>query len=164
VSERPASVAAADFAVALHTTRSHLMILTTAVGTASYFESCFAAARLRLAFDDANQITRRLPACQRDRAQHQLASLRSIAEPMLALAPVLSREEIRQLGSSDPGVDLCAWQLSELQWRREVLQIHFRDIRHITFWLPPAFDVPRKDTNQRSLPHDDDSTTAPAVS
>lgn len=123
------------FDVSLHAARHHLVMLTCAVGTARYLESCLAAAHLRLALVEADHL-----AGASARARRLVESVRSIAGPMLALAPMVSRAQIRQLRTSDPHVDLCAWQLAELQWRRDVLQVHFRDIRHLARYFASTFE------------------------
>jgi hypothetical protein len=105
-----------SFDALLRQTRDRLISLSHAIRGACYFDAWLAAAQLRAALDDAARSARQMPSTEVADATRRLHDVRSLAEPMLALAPAPSRLEIRRLRTSDPRVDRHAWDQTERRW------------------------------------------------
>jgi hypothetical protein len=113
-----------SFDHAVQAARCRLMSLISAIGTIDYFDAWLAALQLRVALDRAEQLAGlRLMSCEsRLFASRRLDDIRSIATPMLALAPTLSRQEIRQMHTSDAHRDRRTREHMEQEWKHSVQQ------------------------------------------
>jgi hypothetical protein len=100
------------------------MSLVSAIGTTDYFDAWLAAVQLRVALDRAERLAGvgLMTSEARLFASRRLNDIRSIATPMLALAPTLSRHEIRQMHTSDAHQDRRTREHMEQQWVRSVQQ------------------------------------------
>jgi len=93
------------------------MELIRAIGTIDFLNAWCASRELRRALCRAEELVAVIPpSLARDHAQDELAGARSIALPMLALAPTPSPAALRQARSSDPGVSRSQWAREERQW------------------------------------------------
>jgi hypothetical protein len=109
---------------ALQQARCRLTALTCAVGMGTYFEAWLAAYQLRVALEQAEQLSGEVSRETRAIALRRLGSQQLIAAPMLALAPRPGILEMRQMQTSDLYANRCAWESAERQWQHGVLQ-HF---------------------------------------
>jgi hypothetical protein len=109
---------------ALQRARCRLTALACAVGMGTYFEAWLAAYQLRVALEQAEQLSGEVSRETRAIALRRLGSQQLIAAPMLALAPRPGILEMRQMRTSDLYADRCAWESAERQWRHGILQ-HF---------------------------------------
>jgi len=100
------------------------MSLISAIGAIDYFDAWLAATQLRVALDQAERLAGLgLMSCEsRLFASRRLNDMRSIATPMLALAPTPSRHEIRQMRTSDGHRDRQTREDMKQQWGRSVQQ------------------------------------------
>ena len=101
-----------------------LISLICAIGTTDYFDAWLAAVQLRVALDRAERLAGvGLMSCEsRLLASRRLDDIRSIAAPLLALAPTPTRHEIRQMHTSDRHRDRRTREDMEQQWARSVQQ------------------------------------------
>ena len=92
-----------SFDDAVQVVRRWLMSLISAIGATDYFDAWLAVVQLRVALDRAERLAEVELMSSESRlfASRRLSDIRSIATPMLALAPTLSRHEIRQMRTSD---------------------------------------------------------------
>jgi hypothetical protein len=97
--------------------RASLMKLTSAIGQGDYFGSWLAAVQLRAALYRARCFVHRMPTDDRASARGRLDGLVSLAYPMLVLAPVPTRVEVKALRTPDAQTDPRAWKRLERQWR-----------------------------------------------
>jgi hypothetical protein len=111
-------------------TRRWLMMLICAVGNARYFESWRAAVQLRVALGRAERLAN-LVSDKSSLNASRLSTVRSIATPMLALAPTPGRSKLCQIRASEADADCSAWEHAERQWQRSVSQILFYPAMHI---------------------------------
>jgi hypothetical protein len=93
--------------------RRHLMELITSIGNGRYFEAWLAATLLRAALVAAEQSVSSQSPVFRTYAERRVMALKTLAAPMLDLAPAPDCIEVRQLSSS--------WARAEAAWRHSVL-------------------------------------------
>lgn len=102
--------------------RRWLMSLISAIGATDYFDAWLAAVQLREALDRAERLagTGLMSSESKLLASCRLNGIRSIATPMLALAPTPSRHELRQMHTSDAHRDRRMREHMEQQWGHSV--------------------------------------------
>jgi hypothetical protein len=118
----------ATFDITLRLIRERLVSLTCAIGAGVYFDAWLASVQLLAALDRAESLARTMVDEAGHRASRQIRDLRSIAAPMLALAPAPGIHDVRRLRGSNAYSDRWAWEQFERQWQRHVLQAHFCDV------------------------------------
>jgi hypothetical protein len=130
---------------ALQAASRWLMSLISAIGTIDYFDAWLAAVQLRVALDRTERLAELGLMSTESRlfASRRLDDIRSIATPMLALAPTPSRHEIRQMHTSDAHRDRRTQEQMEQQWKHSVQQqlntvIFTQDDRGVHVFLAPA--------------------------
>ena len=113
-----------SFDDAVRVVRRWLMSLISAIGTTDYFDAWLAAVQLRVALDRAERLAEvgLMSSESRLFVSRRLDDIRSIAAPMLALAPTLSRHEVRHMRTSDAHRDRRTQEHMEQQWVRSVQQ------------------------------------------
>jgi hypothetical protein len=94
--------------------RRHLMALITSIGNGRYFEAWLAATLLRAALVAAEQSVPSQSPVFRTYAKRRVMALKTLAAPMLDLAPAPDCIEVRELSSG--------WTGAETAWRQSVLQ------------------------------------------
>jgi hypothetical protein len=102
------------------------MSLISAIGTIDYFGAWLAGVQLRVALDRAERLAwvGLMSSESRLFASRRLHDIRSIATPMLALAPTPSRHEIRQMHTSEAHQDRPTQERVEQQWKRSVQHLN----------------------------------------
>jgi hypothetical protein len=99
-----------------------LTTLACAIGTANYFDAWLAAMRLRMALDRGEWLAGLMSSESRLLALTRLNGIQSIAAPILALAPMPSRHEIRNTRTSDAHQGRRTLEHLERQWWHSVQQ------------------------------------------
>lgn len=112
------------FDSAVQMARRRLMSLISAIGTLDYFDAWLAGVQLRVALERAERLVGLGLMSSESRlfGSRRLDDIRSIATPMLALAPAPSRQEIRQMHTSDAHRDRRTMEHVEQQWKHSVLR------------------------------------------
>ena len=139
------------FVAAAHRVQRRFKAMICAIGDGRYFDAWLAAAQVRIALENAAQRANALPDEIRVSAVHHLDTMRSIAAPVLALAPSPNRDELRALRISDPEASRLAWERVEQRWRHALLCVCTdpRTPRALATRAPVAETRP---SNHRNLP------------